>query len=354
MNERVAAAVALLLVGAGLLAAHSKMFAVAANGPLTINIWYGEEQRFGRRGIPQRWVNILGSVAPAEQVTALSYSLNGGAARQLSIGQDKERLAAPGDFNIELDHQKLKAGNNQVVITATDKAGQQTSQIVTVHFTPDRKWPLPYAIDWRKVKKIQDAVQVVDGLWRLDGAGIRTARPWYDRVVAVGDLTWTDYEVTVEVTFHNFAEPRKEPPTYGVTHAGIGLRWQGHHDDGRQPRVKWYPLGAATEFQLFPNLTDCHWRILPDGGDRRAINSTQRTAITLGKTYLMKACVESLPDKQTRYRTKLWAAAAREPDEWAVESTEGTDDFQAGCLLLVAHNSDVTFGHLKIIPLNIP
>ena len=29
-----------------------------------IDIWYGDEQRFGHLGVPQRWVNVLGRVDP--------------------------------------------------------------------------------------------------------------------------------------------------------------------------------------------------------------------------------------------------------------------------------------------------
>ncbi|MCI0421356.1 MAG: hypothetical protein L0312_19380 [Acidobacteria bacterium] len=326
--------------------------AARSPGQLWIHLWYGREQHFGRLGIPQRWVNVLGSVSPAERVAFLSYSLNGGAPNKLSVGKNDTRLAAPGDFNVELDCRELRAGENTIVITATDKAGRQSSQTVTADFTPNRKWPLPYVIDWVKVRKVQDAVQIVDGLWKLDGAGIRTVQPYYDRVAAVGDLTWTDYEAAVQIIFHGFTGPAKGPPHYGVTHAGIGLRWQGHADDGQQPHVQWYPLGAATEFQLFPDLRSCHWRIIPDGGKNvRLVYAKERTTIRLGQTYLMKARVESLPDQRTRYRTKIWAMGEVEPEAWAVESIEGAEDFQSGSLLLVAHNSDVTFGNLQVIPL---
>lgn len=215
------------------------LFAAHPGGQVSIHIWYGHEQHFGRLGIPQRWVNVLGSVTPAEDVASLTYSLNGAAPSKLSAGQNTTRLAGPGDFNVELDHRELRAGKNIIAVTATDKAGRQ-----------------------------------------------------------------------------------------------------------------WYPLGAATEFQLFPDLTACHWRIIPDGGKNlRLIYSTERSTITLNRTYVMKARVESLPDQHSRYRTKIWVLGETEPQAWAVESTEGATDLQFGSLLLVAHNSDVTFGNLKVIPL---
>jgi hypothetical protein len=314
-----------------------------------INIWYGNEQRFGASGVPQRWINVLGNVTNAAQLASLTYTLNGGAAQKLSMGKNDTRLAMAGDFNIELDQRELLAGANKIIITATNKAGRQISETVIAHFTPNRFAQLPLEVDWRKVKTISDAAQIVDGLWRLEGDGVRTMQPYYDRVLAFGDMNWRDYEATVEVTFHSFAEPKPQPPTYGVSHAGIGLRWQGHQEDGQQPRVQWFPLGAATEFQLFNDLSQSHWRILHGGGrTMKRTNSTQRTTIQLGKKYFLKGRVESVAGGQTLYRNKIWAADESEPDEWAVESLESADDFQHGGLLLVAHNTDVTFGKLKV------
>lgn len=336
-----------LLSGLTLLAASSTAALAAPKG--VIDVWYGTEQTFGYRGKPQRWVNILGSVSSPKQIIALEYTLNGGPRQPLSMGPDLHRLAAPGDFNVELAYADLKPGHNHLTIIAADTSGGTAFQDVLVKYLPDQTWPLPYSIDWNKVPALQDAVQIVDGHWKLVPGGVRTERPYYDRVLAVGDLSWTNYEVTAAVTFHGFTGPTPQGPHYGVTHAGIGLRWTGHHDDGKQPRVQWHPLGAAAEFQLFQDLSKCHWRILADQKGRAV--SKDRTRIVLGRTYVMKARVESLARGQTRYQAKIWPAGEAEPRKWAVESMEGPEDVSSGCLLLVAHNSDVTFGNLEVKPL---
>ena len=38
-----------------------------------IDVWYGSYQRFGSPGRPQRWVNVLGSIADPDAVTGLEY-----------------------------------------------------------------------------------------------------------------------------------------------------------------------------------------------------------------------------------------------------------------------------------------
>ncbi|MEZ5400265.1 MAG: hypothetical protein R2729_11400 [Bryobacteraceae bacterium] len=43
-----------------------------------IEIWHGPRQRFGHLGLPQGWINVLGSVSPAATIAEISYTVNGG------------------------------------------------------------------------------------------------------------------------------------------------------------------------------------------------------------------------------------------------------------------------------------
>ena len=85
------------------------------------------QQEFGQLGVPQQWVNILGNVSDPDGIASTTYSLNGGAESTLSIGPDTRRLADDGDFNIEIDHNDLVDGSNDVVITATRQSGRNHS-----------------------------------------------------------------------------------------------------------------------------------------------------------------------------------------------------------------------------------
>jgi hypothetical protein len=174
---------------------------------LRIDVWHGSRQRFGNIGLPQRWVNILGSVEPAETIARIDYSLNGAPWSPLSKGPDLVRLASPGDFNVEIDRDVLKAGANAVRIRAADAQGMQALTTVAVEYDPTRVWPLPFEVDFSKVTNLQDVCQVVDGRWRHTSDGVRTAVLHYDRVMAFVDMDWTNYSVEAEVIFHNFPGP---------------------------------------------------------------------------------------------------------------------------------------------------
>lgn len=317
---------------------------------LSIDIWYGHEQHFGQTGMPQQWVNILGSVSPAEGLQSLSYILNEDEPIALTTGEDGRRLANPGDFNIDIDTARLVAGKNTVLIAATDSAGNVLTEEVTVHFASGNTWPLPYSIDWQQVKNITDVVQIVDGHWELAENGVHTLDPYYDRVLAFGDGTWTDYEVTTSVIFHDFIPPQKGPPTFNVSHAAIATRWPGHDLDNHQPHTKWYPLGATAEFRLTTNLDSCRWRIF-DGENLYVEDTTKIRTIDLETRYQMKHRIETLPDSSTLYSVKLWEEGQPEPANWDLQATEPPGNLPAGSALLIAHNTDVTFGNVKAVSL---
>lgn len=321
-------------------------------GPPAIDIWYGDEQHFGRLGVPQKWVNILGRVSPGDGLAALTYSLNGGAPVKLSVGADGKRLARDGDFNVDLEYDALRTGANSLAISATDATGRRVERTVTVFCHRGNVWPLPYTVDFTKVKAITDAVQIVDGRWQLEADGVRTVEPYYDRILAFGDRTWTDYTVTAEVTFHGYTPPFGGQPTYGVSHAAIAARFPGHFADDRQPHVQWFPLGAVAEFRLGENLEQSSWRIFRDGGPApRAFPTTlvepKMRQVELGVRYVLKLRIDSLPGPASRIRVKSWKAGEPEPAAWDMDTSEGGRDIPAGGALVVSHNTDVTFGKIS-------
>ncbi|MBD3287481.1 hypothetical protein GF337_01645 [candidate division KSB1 bacterium] len=317
-----------------------------------INIWYGEHQSFGKNGIPQQWINILGNVTGAQGIDSLYYSLNQGKQQSLSMGPDGRRLAKAGDFNIELDHQELNIGENEIRIVAVDSAGIRVDREIHIHYHPQKPNIPQYQVDWETVRHIQNAVQVVDGLWKLAQDGIRITEPYYDRALALGDMHWQNYEVTVEVIFHGMRIPRREQGDRGadVIHVAIATRWPGHDEDGKNLRTKWYPLGATAEFRIEPDWQNCSWRIL--GGKGKVTGETTSVRQIMPETrYIMKHRVETLEDSSTLYSVKLWKAAEPEPTGWDLRTQEGPEDIQNGGILLIAHYSVVTFGDIAVSPI---
>lgn len=309
-------------------------------GPV-IDVWYGFDQEFGSFGQPQRWVNILGNVTDPEGVASLNYTLNGsGPPVSLRLGPDNRRLALPGDFNADLDIDDLIAGQNNLVLTAMDVMGNETTETVTVDFQPAPVWPLPYAIDWSALatpEEIQDVAQVVDGEWRLENGNVRTAEPGYDRLIAIGDMTWEDYEVTVPITLNS------KPGFYGV---GVLLRWNGHTDVPvvtSNPKSGWFPLGAilwvwGSSIQIY-------------GNDGEILDSENRS-FSIGTTYWIKARVETVPGVGGLYRMKVWENGQPEPATWDLTGQEQLSDPQEGSMMLLAHQVDVSFGNVVIQPIN--
>jgi hypothetical protein len=315
--------------------------------PPAIDVWYGDEQHFGRLGVPQKWINILGRATSGDGLASLQYSLNGAAPVRLSAGPDGYRLARAGDFNADIEFDSLRDGANELRLTATDAIGRRAERVVTVVCHRGNVWPLPYAVDWSKVKSITDAVQIVDGRWKLEPDGVRILDPYYDRILAFGDRTWTDYTVTAEVTFHSYAPPLGRAPTYGVSHAALAARYPGHFADRLQPHVQWYPLGAVAEFRLGENLDQSTWRIFLGGtaAERsRNVVEPQPRRVELGVRYQLRIRVDTLPGAAARYRVKSWKTAEPEPAAWDMDVRENPPTFQTGGALIVSHNTDVTIG----------
>lgn len=318
-------------------------------------MWYGDNQEFGRLGLPQKWINILGNVEAENGIESLSYELNGSDCKMLTLGSDLHRLAAPGDFNVDLDIDDCLAGENKLSLIATDSVGLTEMREVTFMLDKDKQWPLPYTIKWSEVKNLQEVAQVVDGLWEINENGLHNLDTYYDRVVAFGDESWVNYEVSTTVTFHGFTPPSPGPPVYNVSHAAIASRWPGHGPDTLQPRRQWYPLGATSEFRLTATLDSCRWRIFDGpkpGSIRFYVEQTvpDYRNIELNKVYGMKHRVETIGLDSTRYIVKLWPYDEPEPSDWDFSGIEKEENLAAGSALLLAHNTNVTFGDVEVVP----
>jgi hypothetical protein len=334
----------------------SLLLAFAAGGELCaaqpeIRLWYGDQQRFGEQGTPQPRINVLGEVSFPDEVESFTFAVNGGSPTPLSLGRNGFRLSRPGAFNAEIERRVLRAGDNVVTLTTRLRFSHQVvQQTMRVHFTAGRPWPLPYAINWSKVRRIDEVAEVMDGEWKLTPDGVRTLDPYYDRVIAIGDMTWTDYEVVTSVIFHKFLADviaPKGPPFSNHGHASVLLRWVGHPDDGFQPRRKWHPCGGLAMWRADAGSEGNYW--VWQGGETGIIaRETNKRVLEPGRRYMIRARVESLAGPQTRYSVKGWDARASEPKQWDLVATDGAQDVPSGSLLLVAHHSDVTFGDVDV------
>jgi len=318
--------------------------AAAACGPKkspVISVWNGTQRVVGERGIPQRWVNVVGNIHDPDGVASASYSLNGGPAQPLPLGPDGLRLVEQGDYNIEIPHTSLAPGTNTVEIVASDTLGHSATKQVTLERQVGNVWPLDYQIDWSQVSNPAEVLEVVDGAWFVVEEGVRTGVPGYDRLMVLGDLAWHSYEAVIPMTLNAHV-----PPGTGsggsCGNVGFVMRWRGHVDWGspEQPLEGWLPLGAFGGYDFCSDKT-----VLSSHGDWRVSGGP----LELGTTYVFKVRVERTPTG-TDYFLKVWPQGDPEPAEWTLEGQEGPADVQSGSLGLVAHHVDVTYGDVSISP----
>ena len=336
--------------------ARAAKTAGVTSGP-TINVWYGSPQKFGQIGVPQRWVNILGNVSSTNSIFSLKCSLNGGIDVHLSWGPDTRRLEATGDFNIDLPVESLFPGNNTLLITAQDNMGATSQQSVTILWTPSKVWPSMYSVNWTSASSLSDSVQVVDGLWATDGGGVRTTQPGYDRIIAIGDSSWTDYEVQAQVYVHSIDN---SDVAYDQTNGGPALgflfRWNGHTDQPTfsppitQPLSGYEPYGAIGWYHYrYHNGTGTdQWELL--GNNLATFATDQSDPLSIGTLFNFRMRVKSSGGTST-YFFKSWQNGTTEPSSWRFQGTGASGDPSHGSFLLLAHRVDVSFGVVQVSPL---
>lgn len=319
-----------------------------------LNVWYGDTQPFGHIGQPQKWVNILGNVTDPDGIASLTYSLNGQAAVNLSMGPDLKRLVAPGDFNVDLAYSDLQNSINTVMITAKDTLGHQTVKTININYSAGNVWPIPYTVDWSKAGSspsgIQNIAQVVDGQWKTDNTGIRTVELGYDRNIALGDISWTNYEVTVPVTVHGI-DPVCVTDILnclGEPSIGIVVRWQGHYDvDGTRPYSGYVPVGASGGLNWYRNdLNHAHTEL--DGSQFEVLATGSKSAFTFETNYIFKLRAETIAGQGHFYRLKVWENGSPEPAQWELVGQEPITELANGAVLLTAHHVDATFGNISV------
>ena len=324
---------------------HAVSTTGAASDEPVIDVWYGDIQNFGDHGQPQNWVNILGNVQDTDGVVAMSYTLNGGPSRSLNLGPGEgRRIHEAGDFNADIAWDDLQSGANYVQLSATDGLGYTAVKTVTVNKNSATLRPLPYTIDWTLETDIQDVAQVVDGHWIIDPAtgGVRTAVTGYDRLIALGDMSYDNYSVLTEITVHSLNPNGFSHPSWGP---GIGLllRWVGHYNwENNQPYIGWNPMGGLPWMRW---NSQGNFVQFVDGLGSVAFEDESQS-IQVGTTYHMRVEVETTTSSHD-YRMRFWEVGTSEPSSWNLNysSTRGLSN---GSLVLVAHEVDATFGPVTV------
>ena len=320
-----------------------------------IDVWYGDNQKFGINGEPQEWVNILGNVSSSVGVASLTYRLNGGPVQELAVAPKSSpvpspRLAIAGDFNAEFDYASLREGRNTLLLTARDEGGNRSRRRVNIDYVAGQVWPLNYSVNWTKVPNVQSAVEVVDGKWQIQPDGtLRTMEVGYDRLISLGDMNgWKNYVAEAEIT----------PNVMGTGDAygfGIIAGWRGHTtlQYGRplpdQPRTGhpfcgdgYYGTVSTPRLAIGTNDPPVNEAVLADADS---------TGLTLkpGVEYVFEFEVQprALVVGST-LSLKVWPAGTTEPANWNLQAN---GPLNQGSALIDAHDSDVSVGAITVTPL---
>lgn len=344
---------------------------------LTDGLTGGHVLTFGELGNAQPQWNVLGRIVDNDQdrvaqEVSLEYRLNGGAWQSLALGDDRTinyapwRLANEGDFNVELYVEQLLAGplqngvhRNTLELRASDDGGHVTRSTTLIDYHPDVTWNAPLTVDWSLLSSLEEAVQVIDGLWEIHdhpslGPVLRPdpAHLGYDRLVALGeghgDDGWDNYEALLPVTVHAL-DPQGITTGTGSPAMGFLLRWTGHTTGGNfpQPNHGLYPLGGLWVYRWFQSSP--RWELWID--ENEEILPQVGNDISVGVTYWYRVRCEDAPGGGTLYAFKVWEDGQSEPANWTFEHTTNPGDPKRGSFVLVSHHVDVSFGNIVVTPL---
>jgi hypothetical protein len=182
----------------------------------------------------------------------------------------------------------------------------------------------------------------------VTGNTVTTAATGYDRLLAIGDVAWDDYEVSVPITI---LEPDLNNPQNKCACNAVGflLRWKGHTvRNSVQPADGYFPLGALALYR-WDSPTGRLW--MAGNNYVEIVNDRSGKTLENGVTYVFKARVETMPDiGGSLYSLKVWRQGDPEPSNWDLTLQTGAEDLPSGSLLLLSHYVNATFGEVTIAP----
>ena len=323
-----------------------------------IDFWYGPTIRRPLARTAHRWVTVPGRITSTVGVYDARWELvdrDDLRPRPLTLGPTAYRLVERGDFNIEIEPSELRPGPNPLAIRVVDLAGQTHEAQTNVLMEPTPTHRDDIDIAWSSIQRIDDVAQVVDGRWELTIQGLRTQEIGYDRVVALGDRSWRDYDVCCSFTVHGRSD---NPLSYGLPSCGclVGLilRWDGHVDwHDLVPYRGYKPFGAlvvhAHEFGS-PRLgKQTRWGVYLNDDRLHPENDRACNAVIgEGQTWWMRAAVRSNVGGPSTYVMKAWPYGSPEPADWLIETIGSEHELSHGSVALLAHQTDVTFHTVRI------
>ncbi|MEM7273342.1 MAG: LamG-like jellyroll fold domain-containing protein [Actinomycetota bacterium] len=311
---------------------------------------------FGSLGMGQPDINVRGRVTDPSGIQSLTYAVNGGQTVTMGIGTTScpigisctRRLALDGDFNVDVDRSLLNPGLNTITLRAVDNDNDETVLEIPVDFTDGVTWQFPYSVDWSTVTDLSDVAQSIDGRWSSRGATLDIDEIGYDRIISVGDETWSSFEAEVPITIRSFDPAGYEAPSGGPA-VGFIPHWRGHGQVGvTQPKFGFSgQLGALVWYRYLNDLNGERLEIRDSTSSPVAEDFSGKT-LDLNTTYIFKLQAETGGGQGPLYRLKVWEQGTSEPSAWDIVTSLPPGSPDSGSLVLVAHHVDANFGNLEV------
>jgi hypothetical protein len=217
-------------------------------------------------------------------------------------------------------------------------------------FGSKRIWSRPYSTNWTSNASIAQQAQILEGQWRYESGGVRPLTTGFDRALLIGDMGWINYDVTAPITIHSF-----DPTTPQGSAVGLALGWQGHNAWG-QPRHG-HPGGGLclyTRGGSDPLPFKLQLGYSPGPVEDTAL-AVKDMSLSAEVQYRMRFRQQGISTGVTRYSCKVWRSDQTEPAAWDLTADipdwPGTTGQRSGSAVLLAHESDVTFGNATVTPL---
>ena len=234
---------------------------------------------------------------------------------------------------------------------------QNATTDVEVDWTPGKTWPTAYNVALTSAAALADSVQVSDGHWTVDTGGVRIQAYGYDRIIMIGDSTWTDYEISAKVRVNSVnASDSAYNAINGSPAVGFMMRWNGYTDEPvfdppiTQPKSGYLPYGALGWYAYKHNSTNGQvdqWQLL--GNNVVTLDTNVAPTLPVGTWFNIKMRVETIAGRGN-YSFKAWQDGTTEPGSWLLTGIDQPGDPTHGCMMLMAHFADVTFKDVKTSP----
>jgi hypothetical protein len=309
-----------------------------------IEIYGGRDRIFGLNGDPQPTASIAGIVTSPSGVFSLWWRLDDGEWQLLDTNSDSTRVIGPGEFSIELEPRRIDADRTTMEIEVREGTEEEPgpTNSVTVDLQllqsidrgPDR------VVTWAE-DDLDLNGQIANGGWELVPGGVAPIEPGPQRILLIGDQSWSNYEVEFSFIPGEIAPAPTAEPTQPW--AGVYLGWRGFDPVASLSNNILRTAGGAGFGQAGGPI------VVGVRDETSFIETSNEVTLTPGLRYRLRANAVSVQGG-TEVRVKVWLDSDPEPEKWTVE-TMNPGANSGGSLALVAHRWDIVFETITITPL---